>query len=52
MLPRLEMFKSAIFAHRIVSYNESFVPVGKKQNIQSPLLPFGTNPCLGDLKMC
>lgn len=36
MLPRLEMFKSAIFAHRIVSYNESFLPVGKKQKHSKP----------------
>ena len=31
MLPYLDMFKSAIFTHRIDVYNESFVPVGKKQ---------------------
>ncbi|CAH1969615.1 unnamed protein product [Acanthoscelides obtectus] len=29
MLPRLEMFKKAIFASRLIVYNESFVPVGK-----------------------
>ncbi|KAK4883794.1 hypothetical protein RN001_000065 [Aquatica leii] len=32
MLPRLEMFKSAIFTNRLTVYNESFVPVGKKRN--------------------
>lgn len=36
MLQRLEMFKSAIFAHRIVSYNESVVPFGKKQKYSKP----------------
>lgn len=29
MLPRMEMFKKAIFSHRLIVYNESFVPVGK-----------------------
>lgn len=29
MLPRIDMFKSAIFTHRIVVYNESFVPTGQ-----------------------
>lgn len=36
MLPRLDMFKSAIFTHRIIAYNESFVPVGKKQKHSKP----------------
>lgn len=36
MLPRLEMFKSAVFTHRITAYNESFVPVGKKQKSSKP----------------
>lgn len=31
MSPRLEMFKKAIFVHRLTAYNESFVPVGSKQ---------------------
>lgn len=30
MLPRLEMFKEIIFTPRIVAYNESFVPIGKR----------------------
>lgn len=30
MLPRLETFKEIIFTPRIVAYNESFVPLGKK----------------------
>lgn len=34
MLPRLEMFKKAIFAKRLIAYNESFVPVGKKSKHQ------------------
>lgn len=32
MLPRLDMFKSAIFTNRLTVYNESFVPVGKRKN--------------------
>lgn len=36
MLPRLEMFKSAIFTNRITVYNESFVPVGKNQKRSKP----------------
>ncbi|CAH1106646.1 unnamed protein product [Psylliodes chrysocephalus] len=32
MLPRIEMFKEAIFTPRIIAFNESFVPVGKKQS--------------------
>nr|CAI5849076.1 unnamed protein product [Callosobruchus analis] len=30
MLPRLETFKEILFTPRIVEYNESFVPLGKK----------------------
>nr|CAI5862461.1 unnamed protein product [Callosobruchus analis] len=30
MLPRLETFKENLFTPRIVVYNESFVPLGKK----------------------
>lgn len=37
MLPRLEMFKRAIFAQRLTTYNESFVPVGK---IRTGRFPF------------
>ncbi|XP_031339601.1 uncharacterized protein LOC116168085 [Photinus pyralis] len=33
MLPRLEMFKEVIFTPRIVAFNESFVPIGKKQQL-------------------
>lgn len=29
MLPRLEMYKKAIFTQRLIAYNESFVPIGK-----------------------
>lgn len=29
MLPRIDMFKTTIFTHRIVVYNESFVPTGQ-----------------------
>uniref|UniRef100_A0A6P7FBR7 Uncharacterized protein LOC114328648 n=1 Tax=Diabrotica virgifera virgifera TaxID=50390 RepID=A0A6P7FBR7_DIAVI len=32
MLPRCEMFKSVIFTKRLTVYNESFVPVGKKNS--------------------
>nr|CAH7741733.1 unnamed protein product [Callosobruchus chinensis] len=35
MSPHLDMFKSAIFTHRITVYNESFAPVGKKQKTSS-----------------
>lgn len=30
MLPRMEMFKEIIFTPRIIAFNESFVPLGKK----------------------
>ncbi|KAF2900555.1 hypothetical protein ILUMI_05626 [Ignelater luminosus] len=40
MIPRWEMFKSAIFTHRLMVYNESFVPVGKKQKIVTHLNKF------------
>lgn len=30
MLPRCDMFKEIIFTPRIIAFNESFVPVGKK----------------------
>lgn len=29
MLPGMEMFKKPIFSHRLIVYNESFVPLGK-----------------------
>lgn len=32
MLPRLDMFKKVIFCPRIIVFNQSFVPIGKKQN--------------------
>lgn len=35
MLPRCEMFKSVVFTKRLTVYNESFVPVGTKNNLQS-----------------
>lgn len=31
MIPRLDMFKDVIFTPRIIAFNESFVPVGKKR---------------------
>lgn len=34
MLPRLDMFKKVVFCPRIIVFNESFVPVGKKQKIK------------------
>lgn len=36
MLPRMEEFKIALFTPRIVLFNESFVPVGKKQAATKP----------------
>jgi len=33
MLPQMEQFKEVVFTKRIVVFNESFVPVGKKQKI-------------------
>lgn len=34
MLPRLDTFKKVLFIKRIVAYHESFVPLGKKGNLQ------------------
>ncbi|XP_030748954.1 uncharacterized protein LOC115885491 [Sitophilus oryzae] len=34
MLPRIDMFKQVIFCQRIIVFNESFVPIGKKQQIK------------------
>lgn len=34
MLPRMEEFKVVLFTPRIIAFNESFVPVGKKQNLK------------------
>ena len=34
MLQRLNMFKSVLFARRIIAFNESFVPVGSRQNLK------------------
>jgi len=36
MLPRMESFKTVIFTRRIVAFNESFVPLGKLDNIYKP----------------
>ncbi|KAL1492273.1 hypothetical protein ABEB36_012748 [Hypothenemus hampei] len=47
MLPRLEMFKSAIFTHRLSVYNESFVPVGKKQKNCKPFAAVWHDALLG-----
>ena len=33
MLPCFNMFKSVLFARRIIAFNESFVPVGSRQNL-------------------
>lgn len=32
MLPRLDMFKSALFTRRIIAFNESFVPLGTQSS--------------------
>lgn len=37
MLPRLEQYKIALFTPRIIAFNESFVPVGKKQSGIKPV---------------
>lgn len=34
MLPRIDMFKKVLFNQRIIVFNESFVPVGKKAKIK------------------
>ena len=34
MLPRVDMFKNVLFTRRIIAFNESFVPVGKKQTLK------------------
>ncbi|XP_054263988.1 uncharacterized protein LOC128987257 [Macrosteles quadrilineatus] len=34
MLPHMEQFKQAVFTKRIVLFNESFVPIGKKPKIE------------------
>jgi len=39
MLPRLDMFKKAIFTQRISVFNESFVPLGKLQK-HNNIIPF------------
>ena len=33
MLPRLDMFKKVLFTRRIIAFNESFVPLGNKQEL-------------------
>ena len=37
MLPRLEMFKKAIFTQRIIAFNESFVPIGNSSKSLNPV---------------
>lgn len=37
MLPRMEQFKIAIFTTKVVIFDGSFVPVGKKQKFVKPL---------------
>lgn len=37
MLPRVDGFKSVIFLKRLIAYNETYAPVGKKSNLK-PLL--------------
>jgi hypothetical protein len=51
-LPRMESLKKAIFCNRIIAYNESFVPIGKK----SSMAPFAvmwyegiTGRCANDI---
>lgn len=34
MLPRLDMFKTALFTRRIIAFNESFVPVANKHDLK------------------
>lgn len=34
MLPQMEQFKEVVFTRRIAEFNESFVPLGKKQTIE------------------
>lgn len=34
MLPRMDQYKVALFTPRIIAFNESFVPVGTKQNLR------------------
>ena len=34
MLPRLHMFKNVLFTQRIIAFNESFVPLGSKQELR------------------
>ncbi|KAK5648661.1 hypothetical protein RI129_003553 [Pyrocoelia pectoralis] len=48
MLPRIDMFKRVVFCQRIITFNESFVPVGKKQRIK----PFAClwNECISGRK--
>jgi len=41
MLPRLDVFKNMFFTRRIIAFNESFVPLGSKQQLR-PLAVFGT----------
>ncbi|KAK5639423.1 hypothetical protein RI129_011915 [Pyrocoelia pectoralis] len=47
MIPRLEMFKSAIFTHRLTVYNESFVQIGKKQKKSKPFAALWHDAILG-----
>jgi len=34
MLPCLDMFKNVLVTQRIIAFNESFVPLGKKQELR------------------
>ncbi|CAH0691704.1 unnamed protein product [Spodoptera exigua] len=36
MLPRIDMFKAAIFCPRIIAFNESFVPLGPTKSTSQP----------------
>jgi hypothetical protein len=49
MLPQMEQFKEVVFSKRIVVFNESFVPLGTKQNL-SQLHACGMKESLGERK--
>ncbi|KAF9417607.1 hypothetical protein HW555_005314 [Spodoptera exigua] len=44
MLPRIDMFKAAIFCPRIIAFNESFVPLGPTKSTSQPFAQYGMKP--------
>ena len=52
MLPRLAGLKQAIFCKRLISFNETFAPVGGKAKgkVSSRLECYGMNPSRKDLR--